>query len=913
MPSTSKPLPSARLKGALPRRWSLLSGLLCSLSLLSPAHADDRADARRHFLEGMRLIKEGRYEEGLQQLERAHEILPHPAVLFNMGRACFEAGDYPQAIARLEQYLATAPEDAGEAQRLLNLARQRRTEMIREGYGASSVRGDEAARQPSDIAGKTAPPEREAAVTSPALAQALAELRQAVAQVERAAYPTGPARTEENPSASGTASPSVGAPPAKAPTRPDNSTVSPEALPREADPYALEVITSSRYAQQPLDAPGAITVISGDELRRSGALSVPEALRRVPGMEVMALNPADYSVGVRGFNALLSNKVLVLVDGRSIYLDFIGATLWTLQSISLQDIERIEVIRGPGAALYGAGAFSGVVNIITRPPGATGSRPTLVLRGGLPDYALTSLSVSGRQDQTAFRASAGFETRARYAVEVDPDRQDYELKAPYPSEAAHISRLDLRVDRRLAQEISLSVSGGLAQGQTEFMAIGALRDYVVDGLYGYARADLLLPLGFSFRTFWNHFDMTASPWAIPVGGLDISSHPKSHVVDVELENSQRLDGVGSHRIHAGLGYRYKGITWEWLPLVEPEQHASAFVQVESAWSEPISTTLSLRADRHPLLATLTDASLLDKLALSPRGAFLWHLTPESALRLVGGTAFRTPTFFESYISQAIPTSTDAVAVLTQGNLQLRPERIVSFELGFLQLPDSEKYQLESCLFLNRVNGLLELTDVEPWPEGEDNYHPDGYWYAGTTRHVNVDEPHTAMGLELGGKLSPREGLDLYANYALTWIQQGDGADAEPLASTSPHKLNAGLRISRPRWSLSTDLHAVSSQTWNLRSFDANGQVQINAVRLPARATLNARLATQLEGGLELALEGRNLLAPLHGALEAGPVDSDDPTGATVNYMATEAGTYREHPLAQPLRPSVGVSLSMPLW
>lgn len=183
MPSVVSPLPLL-LRAAQRSRWMpLLTGLLWSLSLASPAVADDRADARRHFLKGMRLIKEGRYEEGLKQLERANQILPHPAVLFNMGRACFEAGDYPQAITRLEQYLATAPEDNGEAQRLLNLARQRRAELVRESFRASDGTPPATSERPSAASSSVPAPRGE----TPAMANALFALRQAVEQVERAA------------------------------------------------------------------------------------------------------------------------------------------------------------------------------------------------------------------------------------------------------------------------------------------------------------------------------------------------------------------------------------------------------------------------------------------------------------------------------------------------------------------------------------------------------------------------------------------------------------------------------------------------------------------------------------------------------------------------------------------------------
>src|SRR5438093_456289 len=134
----------------------------------------------------------------------------------------------------------------------------------------------------------------------------------------------------------------------------------------DEDIFEEQVVTAGVHASSEAKAPASLTVISADEIRLTGASTIPEILRRVPGVDVAEMNPSDTNVSIRGFNRRIANKVLVLVDGRSVYQDFLGGTFWPLVDVAVPDIARIEVVRGPGSALYGANAFAGVVNIITR-------------------------------------------------------------------------------------------------------------------------------------------------------------------------------------------------------------------------------------------------------------------------------------------------------------------------------------------------------------------------------------------------------------------------------------------------------------------------------------------------------------------------------------------------------------------
>ena len=117
-----------------------------------------------------------------------------------------------------------------------------------------------------------------------------------------------------------------------------------------------------------MQTPAAIYVITGDDIRRSGATSIPEALRLAPGVEVARVDAHQWSVGIRGFGSNLTRDVLVLIDGRTVYTTLLAGTYWDVQNTNMDDIDRIEVIRGPGGTIWGPNAVNGVINILTKVP-----------------------------------------------------------------------------------------------------------------------------------------------------------------------------------------------------------------------------------------------------------------------------------------------------------------------------------------------------------------------------------------------------------------------------------------------------------------------------------------------------------------------------------------------------------------
>jgi iron complex outermembrane recepter protein len=183
---------------------------------------------------------------------------------------------------------------------------------------------------------------------------------------------TGPAATPAN-TTPGKTSPDNGSPQSSA----DNQSLQNLSLAQLGD---VEVTTASKEPEQVWRTPAAIYVLTQDDIRRSGATTLPDVLRLVPGLEVAQLDSDHWSVAIRGFSAVLARRLLVLIDGRSVYTPLYGGVYWQVQATPLPDIERIEVIRGPGGTIWGANAVDGIINIITK--SAKDTHGTIASLGG---------------------------------------------------------------------------------------------------------------------------------------------------------------------------------------------------------------------------------------------------------------------------------------------------------------------------------------------------------------------------------------------------------------------------------------------------------------------------------------------------------------------------------------------------
>ena len=257
------------------------------------------------------------------------------------------------------------------------------------------------------------------------------------------------------------------------------------------------------------------------------------------------LGPGSANVSMRGFNQRIANKVLVLVDGRTEYQDFLGMTLWSSMPVELEDIERIEVIRGPGSALYGANAMLGVVNIITRAPG-TGPAARFQAFAGNGNTAGGSFVSHGGSGGLRYRASAAYSQADKWSRDFADDRPDMAVTDPQPDLGLRSARGNLATRYQFDSGAELGVSGGINRFYTEIYPLGLLRNFYLDGVSAFAKADVGLgPL--KVKAFWNHLGVDAGPQYEPMGQRSLATGVESNLFNGEVLYSQSFSCWASTR------------------------------------------------------------------------------------------------------------------------------------------------------------------------------------------------------------------------------------------------------------------------------------------------------------------------------------------------------------------------------
>ncbi len=856
--------------------FALCAALLAMVFVTSVALADARTDARRHFRRGMALIEGGNLDGGIAQLQLAYDALPHENVLYNIGRAYAEAGQYERAIEYYQRYVDAGPEDAESVADLITQLRER-------------IEAERPAPEPE--------PEPEPAAPPPATAteDEIAALEESATQIDQLAAATESdllrqraaslrelaGQFREGNAAAGTPESTPETTPETAPetapeTTPEGTDLGPTASSpddlalgseREDDIYEEQVVSASRFAQSPLDAPNSTTNITKQDIRLSGLTNVGELMRRVAGMDVMTTTPGDVQLGVRGFNQRLSPRVLTLINGRSVYLDPLGTTFWSILPLDVEDIERIEVIRGPASALYGADAFSGIINIITRAPG---DQPETrgVIGFGNGGQIHGHVSTNGRAGRLGYRLSVGYNRANRFTLEVGEDRLDYTPTTSTPNIARNALQASASLRYRFSREVETYFEAGINDNTQNFQATGPLRDYTSRGPTSFMMGGVRSSWG-SFRIFWNRISSQARLAAAQFGGDSLQNTFISNTVDMEGEFAREFHLGVDHNLHLGGAYRLKTIEWDYLQSDQTEHHGALFFQ-DTMSVGILRLAASFRVDFHPLL---------DKPVFSPRGAIVLRPTDGSAVRASVGTAFRTQTFLESYLALPNPTPVAGIDVIALGSEpaadligtpRLTPERILSAEVGYRNA-DSEYFDIDVSAYFNRVQDLVILSQVRPFSLGDFGsggvgYEPGTASYSlGSIHFQNDPTVFSVIGAEIGTRIFPANGVDIYANYALNRTFISDNSQRLSEERTSTHKFNLGVQLrTKIGLDLNIDLHVVSRQRWLEQVFSATEGIAFQEFALPAYYLINARIGWRLlDDRLDLGLVLFNLTNHKH--------------------------------------------------
>jgi outer membrane receptor for ferrienterochelin and colicin len=832
------------------RRW-LAAALVVSVSgvLQVPiALADERTDARREFRAGMQAVAEGRYDEGIAHLESAYDTLPHPNVLYNIGLAHMYAGRGDEAISYFERYKETAPpSDAAEIDALITSLKGKGDAVAQEETPSGEATGQGDVASAIETAAREV--RRMAEETQNEALKRQADDLDATAKALRAGQPV--------PEQQGTAQTQTPAPDAPKPAQ----LTAESKQSKQEGMYEEEVVSASRFAQSPLDAPNATAIITAQDIRMTGLTTITDLLRRVVGMEVTTVTPVHAEVSIRGFNRRQSNKVLFLVDGRSHRLDFLGTSWFNQMPIPVEDIERIEVIKGPASALYGADAFSGIVNVITRKPGE--GRSYLQGNFGSDNFARGVGSFTGKSGKLAYRFSASYSQTDNVVIPAGANRIDVAPLTDRPNSARKGATVASELVYEAAKDTSIVLGGNAVYGDNTVQGLSRLGQVTsFNAMDAHAYATLNLPVGFKVSSWWDRIDANSGPSVITPGAIDVVGRGlKQDIADVDVAWSGRFKLLVPQNLTLGGGYRFKRIQWEWIDGVRRQHHFGAYLQDVIELHKRLTLQLGARVDRHPLLP---------KVQFSPRGSLVYRFVERQSLRLSIGRAFRGPSFLESYTELQNGAPQRGATGLGLGNANLNPESIVSYELGY-QNQASDYFSFEANVYFNTAKDLLLFNDIRQFTlqeYGDPNndqakYDPtvEAFPFSLIT-YRNSREPYRQIGGELGIRVYPVPGLDIYANYSIhdtAPMKKVDAVRAKE-QQTSMHKVNAGVQY-RARFGLdlSADVSYTSPQVWLEQVTDPGRGVKFQAFRVDDFVMVTARIGYRLwNDQLELGVVGTNL-------------------------------------------------------
>ncbi|MBN2289135.1 MAG: TonB-dependent receptor [Candidatus Glassbacteria bacterium] len=568
------------------------------------------------------------------------------------------------------------------------------------------------------------------------------------------------------------------------------------------------VITAGRTEQSIERAPATVAVISSEEIKASGALTIPDLLRLVPGLDVMTIGSSHFEVNARGLNQVLSNKLLVLIDGRSAYFDFFGGVIWQAFQIVMDQIDRIEVVRSPSSALYGANAFSGVINIITKTPRQLhGGRLSVV--GGENSTLHTSYVQGDRKGDTGYRVAIG--TRQMNSFK-DPDKDTDENILG-----------NFYLEHRFKNDAKLSVEGGLIHG---FIVQNVrLEDVKVDATTSYAKMNL--DHGpFKLQAFWNRGDETSGAFFPPGPDVDILYN----TFDLEAQHMVNL-GL-KHTFIYGASYRFNTIESNIIDRDHKQNLIAGYFQDEYRPIPEVSFLAGARIDYHPLVGT----------NFSPRGSVIYAPVGSHTFRVSVGRAFRNPSFTDSYMQFTIPPPPGMpIGVNLVGEPDLESEKITTYEFGYTYFP-RHYFRAEVDVFAYEFNdyigsGALNMVDRVP-----------------VQSFVNLGRA-TAYGFELTADILPAPWLKLSSNYSYQDLD--NNYTVLRMQAPPSHKANFKLFLSLPAgFSSSFSASYVGEATWEVPTVTGD----YTLVETKAHTRCDARLGYLWEKcHLELSVAAYNLL------------------------------------------------------
>jgi len=618
------------------------------------------------------------------------------------------------------------------------------------------------------------------------------------------------------------------------------------------DLMKVEVTSVARRGQRLSETPAATFVITQDDIARSGATSIPDLLRMVPGFDVAQLSRNLWAVSARGFNGRWSNKLLVMIDGRTVYSELFGGVRWDVQDVALDDIERIEVTRGPGGTLWGANAVNGIVNIITKHPVDTQGMLATVSHGESTGPN-ASVRYGGRFGTTGhFRATfKAFDVPATSRAEgITGGNDDWRMlhgafRAEWTTHAG-----------------SMNVQGDVYRGTT-----GETVSYPTAALpYGWIRSDPNRTSGQNLLFRWSSTQSPRSETAVTAyydesARTQWQANQRMRTFDVDFDHHIT---AGRHNVMWGVQARSSSSHWQ-SPSGDVLLPNSSTLLISAFAQDEVRLGKSFR-----LIAGSKILHDGHTTQAQPSIRALWMIRENQVIWAAATRGVRLPSEAEYDVLirfGAVPVGNgESVMVTVLGNPNLKPEYVHSFEAGYRGVLTSFA-SLDITAYHNALNDLITFEPGSVTVRNGEAILPFNYANAigGSTR-----------GIEASLLLRPTRRWDLafgFTHFGLGVVDRVDGDPSDELRYyDAPHhqfSARSFLTVS-PRLEIDTSAYFVA------------GVVSQN---VPRYIRLDARVAWQLMPGLELSLSGRNLVDSRHIEFQ-GPAENAALTPASRTIAGT---------------------------
>jgi outer membrane receptor for ferrienterochelin and colicin len=581
------------------------------------------------------------------------------------------------------------------------------------------------------------------------------------------------------------------------------------------------VVSASRTEQQLINAPAAVSIITSQTIETSPAASVGELLRSVPGMNVTQVSARDVNLTTRGATSTLATNQLTLVDGRTVYLDFFGMVMWDLIPTTSHEIDRIEVIRGPASAVWGANAMNGVVNVITKTPRqlvASGRGTSLTIGAGYFDRdaqgrdqdAGSLFHVSGSHaqivdDRWSFKLSAGWLTQDPLTRPTGIIANSFNTPYPaYTNEGTSQPKFNGRVDYDVPGGARFTVSGGVAgtegiihSGIGPFDISSESRLTYLSAAYQKAGRRV------AFFTNLLHGDasnlLTRGVDGQPIGlGFDTKTF------DIEAGDVRTI-GM-RHVLTYGGNYRRNTFDITLTPAGDDRNEGGGYIQDEIFINNYLRWVIGTRLDKF---------SSIDDAVFSPRTALLFKPAPAHTVRASFNRAFRAPSHINNHLDVTVVTPVVlpvvglfAFPTRAQGNPDLQQESMTAWELGYTGVLASRATVTASVYWNNTRDGIY-FTPVEAyspvnpppgWPLPPAFVPPNVL----TSRYtyLNIGEVKD-KGIELGVNGVINRYLSAFTNYSYQWMPEIEnfrpGTSITEINWPPKNRFNAGVDVNYSRF------------------------------------------------------------------------------------------------------------------